>query len=135
MKKQILILVIVSLHGTGSLYAQRYLNLSVDNDLFFGRDRYYSSGIFINSGKLNKNSDTLINYSHWTLGHEIYTPSLRYTKDVEYYDYPYGGWLFFQWAVERPRGHRPSFAHRLRPPFAWRLAQRLFRAARLHLRL
>ena len=101
MKKQIFILVIVSLHGIGSLYAQRYLNLSVDNDLFFGRDRYYSSGIFINSGKLNKNSDKLINYTHWTLGHEIYTPSLRYTKDVEYYDYPYGGWLFFQWAVER----------------------------------
>ena len=89
------------MYETGSLHAQWYLNLSVDNDLFFGRDRYYSSGIFISSGKLNKSSDTLINYVHWTLGHEIYTPSLRYSKDVEYYDYPYGGWLFFQRAEER----------------------------------
>ena len=85
MKKQIFILVVVFLYETGSLHAQWYINLSVDNDLFFGRDRYYSSGIFISSGKLNKSSDTLINYVHWTLGHEIYTPSLRYSKDVEYY--------------------------------------------------
>ena len=99
MKKQIFILVF--LFGTGLLYTQQYLNLSVDNDLFFGRDRYYSSGIFISAGKLYKNSDTLINYVHWTLGHEIYTPSLRYSNDVEYYDYPYGGWLFFQRAQER----------------------------------
>ena len=101
MKKQIFILVVVFLYETGSLHAQWYINLSVDNDLFFGRDRYYSSGIFISSGKLNKSSDTLINYVHWTLGHEIYTPSLRYSKDIEYYDYPYGGWLFFQRAEER----------------------------------
>ena len=101
MKKLIFIGLIAFLFTTGSLPAQRYLNLSVDNDLFFGRDRYYSSGIFISAGKLNQNSDTLIKYVHWTLGHEIYTPSLRYTKDVEYFDYPYGGWLFFQRAEER----------------------------------
>ena len=27
-------------------YAQRYVSLNVDNDLYFGIDRYYSSGIF-----------------------------------------------------------------------------------------
>lgn len=101
MKKLVFKGLLVLWFGTGSISAQRYLNLSVDNDLFFGRDRYYSSGIFVNAGKLNENSDMSIKYVHWTLGHEIYTPSLRYTKEVEYYDYPYGGWLFFQRAEER----------------------------------
>jgi len=101
MKKRVFILLLLLFFGIGSSCAQRYLNLSVDNDLFFGRDRYYSSGIFISAGKSNQNSDTLINYVHWTLGHEIYTPSLRYSKNIEYYDYPYGGWLFFQRAEER----------------------------------
>ena len=81
--------------------AQSYINLSVDNDLFFMKDRYYSSGIFISTGKLNKNQDKSTKYVHWTLGHEIYTPSMRYTKEVKYYDYPYGGWLFFERAEER----------------------------------
>ena len=81
--------------------AQSYINLSVDNDLFFMKDRYYSSGIFISTGKLNKNQDKSTKYVHWTLGHEIYTPSIRYTKEVKYYDYPYGGWLFFERAEER----------------------------------
>ena len=101
MKKLVFKGLLVLWFGSGSVSAQRYLNLSVDNDLFFGRDRYYSSGIFVSAGKLNENSDMSIKYVHWTLGHEIYTPSLRYTKEVEYYDYPYGGWLFFQRAEER----------------------------------
>ena len=101
MNKLIFIGLLAFLFGTGLLSAQRYINLSVDNDLFFGRDRYYSSGIFISAGKLNENSDTLIKYAHWTLGHEIYTPSLRYKTNVEYYDYPYGGWFFLQRAEER----------------------------------
>ena len=100
MNKLIFIGLLAFLFGTGLVSAQRYLNLSVDNDLFFGRDRYYSSGIFISAGKLNQISDTLIKYVHWALGHEIYTPSLRYKKNVEYYDYPYGGWLFLQRAEE-----------------------------------
>ena len=94
MKKLIFIGLLAFLFATGSLTAQSYLNLSVDNDLFFGRDRYYSSGIFISAGKLNQISDTLIKYVHWALGHEIYTPSLRYKKNVEYYDYPYGCLLY-----------------------------------------
>ena len=45
--------------------AQSYINLSVDNDLFFMKDRYYSSGIFISTGKLNKNQDkSMIIVSH-----------------------------------------------------------------------
>ena len=75
------------------------LNLSVDNDLYFGIDRYYSSGVFISMGNLkpvtDKEAAPSKRYAHWTLGQEIYTPSNRYTIDTNKFDYPYGGWLFW----------------------------------------
>ena len=79
--------------------AQQYLNLSVDNDLYFGSDRYYSSGVFISSGAEKRDfnrDDYFKKYVHWTLGQEIFTPSNRYSTDVESFDYPYGGWLFLE---------------------------------------
>ena len=85
--------------------AQGYINLSVDNDLYFGRDWYYSSGIFISTGKLKIAEDQKEGfpktYVHWTLGQEIYTPSSRYIRDVSYFDYPYGGWLFLEHTTEK----------------------------------
>ena len=85
--------------------AQRYINLSVDNDLYFGTDWYYSSGIFISTGKLkiveNQEEGFPKTYLHWTLGQEIYTPSTRYTRDESYFDYPYGGWLYLDYNIEK----------------------------------
>jgi len=87
------------------LFSQQYLNLSVDNDLYFNRDWYYSSGIFISLGKQKgaKDQEEAFpkKYVHWTLGQEIYTPSKRYTRDVSEFDYPYGGWLFLESAFEK----------------------------------
>ena len=88
----------------GGAYSQHYVNLSVDNDLYFGRDRYYSSGVFISTGRLKSSTDqegiSYKRYVHWTLGQEIYTPSNRYTFDIDQLDYPYGGWLFLERAFE-----------------------------------
>ena len=85
--------------------AQRYLDVGVDNDLYFGLDRYYSSGIFISVGQqkhnYKQNEDYPKKYTHWTLGQEIYTPKNRYTKDVYLLDYPYGGWLFLERCYEK----------------------------------
>ena len=85
--------------GTSLLFGQRYVGLSVDNDLYFGIDRYYSSGIFIKYGALKpQTNDSLGNFnyssSHWTLGQEINTPSFRLTEDLDKIDYPYNGWLY-----------------------------------------
>ena len=68
-------------------YAQRYAGLNVDNDLYFGIDRYYSSGIFLEYGYINKYpNDSLNNWRytsrHFTLGQEINTPSRRLTSDI-----------------------------------------------------
>ena len=91
--------------GSTSLMSQRYVGLSVDNDLYFGIDRYYSSGIFLKYGALKKQSKDSINYplyssKHWTLGQEINTPSLRLTEDIDRIDYPYSGWLYIGYEQE-----------------------------------
>ena len=96
-KKHFLILFFGSLYG--SLAAQSYLGFNVDNDLYFGIDRYYSSGIFLEFGVLvNTPKDSLSKWGyvsrHWTLGQEINTPSLRQTEIISEMDYPYNGSLF-----------------------------------------
>ena len=103
-KKQLLILFFGCFYG--SIAAQNYLGLNVDNDLYFGSDRYYSSGIFLEYGFHRKaKSDSIINKyflsKHWTLGQEIYTPSLHKTTDKKDMDYPYSGWLFLRYVEER----------------------------------
>jgi hypothetical protein len=92
--------------GSTILYSQRYYGLSVDNDLYFGIDRYYSSGIFLKYGKVKKQSsvDSLntekYSSAHWTLGQEINTPSLRLTSTLDKIDYPYSGWLYLGYEKE-----------------------------------
>ena len=76
---------------TFSISAQSYIELSVDNDLYFRTDHYYSSGIFISYGKKKEN-----NIYYWTLAQHIYNPSFRYTNDISIMDYPYSGWLYAQ---------------------------------------
>ena len=84
---------------------QSYLAVDVDNDLFFGTDRYYSSGIFLEYGKRldTRSRDSLgpIRTSHWTLGQEITTPHLRLTERIEKIDYPYNGWLYLGYSQEQ----------------------------------
>ena len=89
---------------TANCLGQSYLAVDVDNDLYFGTDRYYSSGIFLEYGKrLDTTSvDSLgpIRTEHWTLGQEITTPHLRLTERIEKIDYPYNGWLYLGYAQE-----------------------------------
>ena len=46
----------ISLFST-ALWGQNYGGLSIDNDLFFGKDYYYSSGIFLQYGITKSNRD------------------------------------------------------------------------------
>ena len=84
---------------------QSYLAIDVDNDLYFGTDRYYSSGIFLEYGKrldtTSKVSLGPIRTCHWTIGQEITTPHLRLTESIEKIDYPYNGWLYLGYAQEK----------------------------------
>jgi len=95
---------------------QKYARLSVDNDLYFLTDRYYSSGIFLSYGykkiKQVDELDSLDNstYVHWHLGQEVYTPARLQTKDLSKLDYPFGGWLFIEREVHKYLNKKTAYA-------------------------
>ena len=102
---RIRLLVLFLFATSAGVSAQKYVGLNVDNDLYFGIDRYYTSGIFIEFGGLQKQtSDSLskirIISHHWTLGQEINTPAIRVTQQLSQMDYPYNGWLFLGYKKE-----------------------------------
>ena len=86
---------------TTLLYSQNSINLDVDNDLYFDKDYYYSSGIFLTYSKFDKLKNGKTQINHFTLGQKIYTPSKRYETEPRNYDYPYSGFLFFQYNNQR----------------------------------
>ncbi len=95
---------------------QKYARLSVDNDLYFLTDRYYSSGIFLSYGykkiKQVDELDSLDNstYVHWHLGQEVYTPARLQTRDLSKLDYPFGGWLFIEREVHKYLNKNTAYA-------------------------
>ncbi len=98
------------------IYGQKYVKLSVDNDLYFVTDRYYSSGIFLSYGYKKGNPkaklDSIDNstYVNWHLGQEVYTPARLQTRDLSKLDYPFGGWLFIEREVLKYFNDRTAFA-------------------------
>ena len=80
---------------TNPSYSQKQISLDVDNDLYFDRDFYYSSGIFLSYSSFEFNE---VNFyiDNFQLGQLIYTPSSRYETDPNKYDYPYSGYLFLE---------------------------------------
>lgn len=101
---------------THFIYSQEYFGIEIDNDLFFGKDRYYSSGIFLDYGKLiqrpeDSKSKKYYASRHWTLGQEINTPRLKLTSDLSKLDYPYNGWLYL--------GFEESYFRDLNFGFSW----------------
>ena len=89
-------------------YSQKQVNLDVDNDLYFDRDFYYSSGIFISysSFKFSEGNSFIDNFK---LGQLIYTPSSRYEIDPNKYDYPYSGYLYIEAAKQKKISDYSSF--------------------------
>ena len=98
------------------MQAQHYLNLQVDNDLYFKADYYYSSGIFVDYGYQLPLKDTTAlvqKNATWKLGQEIYTPSKRYSTNTAEYDYPYSGYLYLQYGQE--------YRHKINRGYQWAL--------------
>ena len=94
---------------TTKVNSQKQINLDVDNDLYFNRDFYYSSGIFLSyygSDKDNKDD-----HNRLTLGQLIYTPSMRYESNPEKYDYPYSGFLFLEYQKRKKMSSHSSYSY------------------------
>ena len=94
-------------------WSQSQLTLSVDNDLYFKTDYYYSSGLFLSHGKeIQKDSSLLERYfSEWKLGQIIYNPSRRYATDRESLDYPFSGYLFLRHQKEKVILNKRGYQH------------------------
>ena len=82
--------------------------MDVDNDLYFDRDFYYSSGIFLSFFKQDK--DILDHHNKLTIGQLIYTPSMRYEPNPEKYDYPYSGYLFLEYQKRKKMYSHSSYS-------------------------
>ncbi|MBT4840331.1 MAG: DUF2219 family protein, partial [Flavobacteriaceae bacterium] len=107
---------------SNALWGQNYGGLSIDNDLFFGKDYYYSSGIFLQYGSTKSNRDKPLDSQelfkeenffkkriHWTLGQQIYTPIGRYDSITTNMDYPFSGYLFLERAVSKTLKNKGVF--------------------------
>lgn len=113
MKKSQIIFVFFLLAIQG-LMAQNYAGLSIDNDLFFGKDYYYSSGIFLQYG-YNKGSNTFPSEKnpksiHWTLGQKIFNPIGRYDSVSTRMDYPFSGFLYLERNVLSQKSEQEFFS-------------------------
>ncbi|MDB6170728.1 MAG: hypothetical protein JWL59_39 [Chthoniobacteraceae bacterium] len=110
-----------SAFGTDKDLSSGTISLYVENDLFAGTDRYYTSGVKIgwSSVDLEKFSDTpyaspilpiinllpFINEKDYqknllfTFGQNIYTPDNTESKELIEGDRPYAGWLYLGFGV------------------------------------
>lgn len=88
----------------------RELNITYDNDLYFGTDRYYSSGGAVSYSFLTKPTSRLHQrfarfdstkvIGRVQYGHQIFTPNKIKRRDVADFDRPYAGWQFLQFQVQ-----------------------------------
>ncbi|MGC6422857.1 MAG: lipid A-modifier LpxR family protein [Flavobacteriaceae bacterium] len=95
------------------LLGQSHLTLTVDNDLYFRSDFYYSSGLFLEHGKERTQDTTLAErqFRHWKLGQLIYTPRKRYATQRDQLDYPFSGYLFLRYSQEKIRPGRSGYTY------------------------
>ena len=89
--------------------SQKQLNLDVDNDLYFDRDFYYSSGIFLSLMTPNTKSDKK-SLNKLKIGQLIYTPSMRYESNPNKYDYPYSGYLYLEYQKQKKLSNFSSYS-------------------------
>ena len=60
-----------------TLWGQSYGGLSIDNDLFFGKDYYYSSGIFLQYGTTKNGREKPLN------NEDLFKIEIIYTKAID----------------------------------------------------
>lgn len=85
----------------------RSVSLQVDNDLYFGTDKYYSSGIILGYGKVLENGFLFRPNNQSTvqlqleLGHKIFTPGDIDATNNLFFDRPFAGWLYGEASLKK----------------------------------
>ena len=99
------IILLCSFFSLGQEKFSKEISFITDNDLYVStsRDRYYTSGIFINyrylSNKKNNNLEKLI--YEWQIGHEMYTPNKATVSDISFHDRPFAAHLYAGFKMNR----------------------------------
>jgi len=101
---------------TKSHRIDRELHFRYDNDLYFGTDQYYTSGVDITYGRIinkesnfyerfkSRRSDSLKLIGRIQYGHKIFTPSKIKEKYVTRFDRPYAGWHYLKFHLQNHPG-------------------------------
>lgn len=87
------------------------ISFITDNDLYVSaiRDRYYTSGIFINYRYVaaSKKQHLEKRIFEWQLGQEMYTPYRAIVSSVDLHDRPFAGYLYGGFSVKKVyKNHR-----------------------------
>ncbi|WP_397446891.1 lipid A deacylase LpxR family protein [Polaribacter sp. R77954] len=81
------------------------ISLVTDNDLYtsVNRDRYYTSGVFINYRYLTKlkNNNLEKRIVTWKIGHKMYTPHKPIVEILSQHDRPFAAYLFGSFGIKR----------------------------------
>ena len=76
-----------------------------DNDLYvsFDRDRYYTSGIFLNYRYLAKNNNKNLEKRiiEWQIGHQMYTPNNPTFIRIDMQDRPFAAYLYSSFGIKK----------------------------------
>lgn len=74
------------------------ISLITDNDLYvsINRDRYYTSGMFLNYSHLVNHQNEYLDKKifHWQIGHQMYTPFKPIVEFKSLHDRPFAAYLF-----------------------------------------
>ena len=97
------------------------ISLVTDNDLYVSsiRDRYYTSGIFINYRylSLKKKEHLEKRIFEWQLGHEMFTPYVSTVPNIFFHDRPFAGYLYGGFNIKRIYKNQQIFSTSLRLGF------------------
>lgn len=98
------ILIFFSFLASSQEKFSRELRLITDNDLYvsISKDRYYTSGIFMEYSYLKKNNNPNLDKKiiDWSINHEIYTPINPTVESKGDHDRPFAGYLYLGFGLK-----------------------------------
>ena len=105
LKNQLLFcLLLVSFSITAQQKFSKEISFTTDNDLYVSvdRDRYYTSGIFLNYRYIANNENIKLEKKifEWQLGHEMFTPNKSIVQTIEEHDRPFASYLYGGFSVK-----------------------------------
>lgn len=98
-------LLFLSLNFFSQQKFSKEISLTTDNDLYVSaqRDRYYTSGIFLNYRYLAKNENEKLEKKiiEWQIVHKMYSPNKAIVPIIELHDRPFAAYLYGSFGIKK----------------------------------